>query len=84
MKFIRWFDDLGIDDVPLVGGKNASLGEMRRELASLGVSVPAGFAVTAEGYRYFVAHNQLGPVIRDLLTGLDSAPVVYASPALAV
>ena len=75
MKFIRWFDDLGIDDVPLVGGKNASLGEMRRELASLGVSVPAGFAVTAEGYRYFVAHNQLGPVIRDLLTGLDRQAV---------
>lgn len=71
MKFIRWFDDLGIADVPLVGGKNASLGEMRRELSGLGVSVPAGFAVTADGYRHFLAHNQLEPVIRDLLTGLD-------------
>ena len=75
MKFIRWFDDLGIGDVPLVGGKNASLGEMRRELSSLGVSVPAGFAVTAAGYRHFLEHNQLGPTIRDLLRGLNRQDV---------
>lgn len=75
MKFIRWFDDLGIGDVPLVGGKNASLGEMRRELAGLGVSVPAGFAVTAEAYRYFLDHNQLGSVISSLLLGLNRQDV---------
>ena len=45
---IRWFEDIGIQDIPLVGGKNASLGEMYRELASKGVKVPNGFAVTAE------------------------------------
>ena len=75
MKYIRWFDELVIHDVPLVGGKNASLGEMRRELSGLGVSVPVGFAVTAEGYRHFLSHNQLDPVIADLLGGLDRARV---------
>ena len=46
--FIKWFADITIDDIPLVGGKNASLGEMVRELASHGVKVPDGFAITAE------------------------------------
>ena len=46
-EFILWFNELGIKDVPLVGGKNASLGEMYRELSSKGVRVPNGFAVTA-------------------------------------
>ncbi len=52
--FIKWFADITIDDVPLVGGKNASLGEMVRELASKGVKVPDGFAITAEAYRHFI------------------------------
>jgi len=47
MSYIRWFSELGVDDVPLVGGKNASLGEMVRELAPQGVRVPNGFAITA-------------------------------------
>lgn len=51
-KFIRWFDELTIDDIPLVGGKNASLGEMYRELMRQGIQIPNGFAVTAEAYRY--------------------------------
>jgi pyruvate, water dikinase len=45
--FIKWFADIRIEDVPLVGGKNASLGEMVRELAGKGVKVPDGFAITA-------------------------------------
>ncbi len=52
---IRWFNDISIDDVPIVGGKNASLGEMFRELAGQGVLVPNGFAVTADAYREFLA-----------------------------
>ena len=52
--YIKWFADITIDDVPLVGGKNASLGEMVRELASKGVKVPDGFAITAEAYRHFI------------------------------
>jgi len=75
MQFVRWFDDLKIEDVPLVGGKNASLGEMRRELAGLGVRVPDGFAVTASAYRHFLAQNQLEPVIVELLKGLDREDV---------
>ena len=50
---IRWFDEIGIGDVALVGEKNASLGEMYRELTPKGVKVPNGFAVTADAYRYF-------------------------------
>jgi len=45
---IRWFEEIGIGDIPLVGGKNASLGEMYSELASQGVKVPNGFAITAD------------------------------------
>jgi pyruvate,water dikinase len=46
---IRWFAEIGLDDAPLVGGKNAPLGAMYRELAPHGVKVPSGFAVTARG-----------------------------------
>ena len=53
-RYVRFFDSLSIDDVPLVGGKNASLGEMYRELAPQGVRVPNGFAITAEAYRYML------------------------------
>ena len=71
-KFIKWFADIGIEDVPLVGGKNASLGEMFRELTSKGVKVPNGFAVTAEAYRYFLREAGLDTKIRDILKGLDT------------
>ncbi|MFW6102837.1 MAG: PEP/pyruvate-binding domain-containing protein, partial [Chloroflexota bacterium] len=54
MKFVKKLDEVGIDDIELVGGKNASLGEMIRSLKSQGVEVPSGFAITAEAYRYFV------------------------------
>ncbi|MEW5916493.1 MAG: phosphoenolpyruvate synthase, partial [Gemmatimonadota bacterium] len=67
MRWIKWFSDLSIDDVPLVGGKNASLGEMRRELSALGVPVPDGFAVTAEAFREFVRRNELAERITTLL-----------------
>lgn len=57
------FEALAATDVPRVGGKNASLGEMTRELAAVGIAVPPGFATTAAAYRAFVAENALGPVI---------------------
>ena len=50
-RYVRFFKELTIEDVPLVGGKNASLGEMYRELAGMGVRIPNGFAVTAYAYR---------------------------------
>jgi pyruvate, water dikinase len=68
---IKRFAELGMADLATVGGKNASLGEMFRSLASLGVRVPDGFAVTADAYRGFLDHNALVPVIRESLSGLD-------------
>lgn len=65
--FIKWFADITIEDVPLVGGKNASLGEMVRELASKGVKVPDGFAITAEAFRHFIREAQLDERIRATL-----------------
>lgn len=67
---IRWFKELGIDDVPLVGGKNASLGEMYQNLTAEGVRVPNGFAVTADAYRYVLEHNNAWPLLHDALEGL--------------
>ncbi len=71
MKWVKRLTEVGIDDVPLVGGKNASLGEMLRELASAGVRVPDGFAVTAEAYRYYLREAGIEGKIRELLDGWD-------------
>jgi pyruvate,water dikinase len=67
MRYIRWFDEIGIEDVPLVGGKNASLGEMLRALTPLGVRVPQGYAVTADAYRTFLRANGLELPIQEIL-----------------
>ncbi len=71
LQFIRKFADIGIEDVPLVGGKNASLGEMCRDLGSQGVNLADGFAVTAEAYRHFLAQNGLDEGIKEILFDLD-------------
>lgn len=70
-QYIRWFDELSIDDIPLVGGKNASLGEMYRELTPYGVKIPNGFAVTAEAYRYLVRSAGILPEMESALAGID-------------
>jgi pyruvate,water dikinase len=64
---------VGIEAIPQVGGKNASLGEMIRELTAEGVRVPGGFATTAFAYRRFIASSQLGDRLHQLLGGLDSS-----------
>ncbi len=69
--FILWFEQVGIADVPLVGGKNASLGEMIRQLTSKGVNVPTGFATTAYAFRYFMEKAGLEARLRRLLADLD-------------
>ena len=69
---LRWFEDISRNDVPLVGGKTASLGEMIRNLASAGIRVPGGFAITANAYRHFLAHNALEPLMRAQLARLDA------------
>jgi pyruvate,water dikinase len=71
-RFIRWFRELGIDDVPQVGGKTASLGEMFRALTPRGVRVPDGFAITADAYRYFLSSAGLDRRIGAMLEGLDT------------
>src|SRR5689334_2936128 len=73
--FIRPFEELGIDDVPVVGGKNASLGEMYRELAAKGVKVPDGFAITADAYRCFLEESGVDHQVRDILQGLDTRDI---------
>lgn len=70
MNWTLWLRDVTADDVALVGGKNASLGEMLRELTPLGVRVPDGFAVTAEGYRYFLREAGLEATIATALADL--------------
>ena len=70
--FILWFDDIGIDDVPMVGGKNASLGEMYQHLTSKGVAVPHGFAITAHAYRHLLKTAGVEQAILDALEGLDT------------
>jgi pyruvate,water dikinase len=70
-QWVLWFDDLDLADVPRVGGKNASLGEMRRALGPRGIRVPNGFATTADAYRRFLSEAGLEPLIDEALTGLD-------------
>ncbi|MCK5589848.1 MAG: phosphoenolpyruvate synthase [Dehalococcoidales bacterium] len=72
MKFIKWFEEIGAGDVALVGGKNASLGEMVRNLGKNGVNVPSGFAITAEAYTYAIEKAGIMGKIRDILAGLDT------------
>ena len=74
-KLIRWFEEIGIDDVPTVGGKNASLGEMFRELVPKGVKVPNGFAVTADAYRHFLQSAGVDEKIRAILADLDTGNI---------
>lgn len=69
-SWIRWFKDISLDDLPLVGGKNASLGEMYRQLAGQGVRIPNGFAITAEAYRYFLTASGADRRVRALLAEL--------------
>jgi len=72
MEFIKQLKKVGIEDVPEVGGKNASLGEMIRYLAPKGVKIPGGFVVTATTYRYFLKQTGLDKFIKKTLQGLDT------------
>lgn len=70
-KYIRWFEEIGINDVPQVGGKNASLGEMYQQLTAQGVRVPNGFAVTAEAYQQVLTANKAWPQLHEALDKLN-------------
>ncbi|PIR06165.1 MAG: phosphoenolpyruvate synthase [Candidatus Komeilibacteria bacterium CG11_big_fil_rev_8_21_14_0_20_36_20] len=71
-KFILWFKEIGIKDVPKVGGKNASLGEMYSKLTKKGVAIPNGFAVTAGGYDYFITSQGVKNKIKQILKDLNT------------
>ncbi|HZU78349.1 MAG TPA: phosphoenolpyruvate synthase, partial [Acidimicrobiales bacterium] len=73
--YVRFFEEIGIGDVPLVGGKNASLGEMVVHLTSAGVRVPNGFAVTADAYHYMLDAADAWPALHRALDGLDPGDV---------
>ncbi len=73
---VLWFQQLGKNDVEIVGGKNASLGEMISNLANMGVSVPGGFATTAQAYRDFLEQSGLNKRIHDVLDTLNVDDVV--------
>jgi pyruvate,water dikinase len=70
-KYIRWFEEIKIEDIPIVGGKNASLGEMYRELTSQGVKIPNGFAITAGAYWYVIESAGILDELKDAMAGLD-------------
>ncbi|MGA7229067.1 MAG: phosphoenolpyruvate synthase [Acidimicrobiia bacterium] len=74
-EYTRWFDELGIDDVPEVGGKNASLGELYCSLTPLGINIPNGFALTANAYRVTLAEAGVVPELKNLLGGVDKSDV---------
>src|ERR1019366_1958687 len=79
-RYIRFFKDIGIDGVPRVGGKNASLGEMFREMSAQGVRVPNGFAITADAYWYSLERAGAMPLLKQALAGIDPANVGDLSP----
>ncbi len=70
-KLVVWLNEVGMEDVELVGGKNASLGEMIKGLSPMGIKIPMGFVVTADAYRYFIDYNNLQEKIKEALKGLD-------------
>ena len=64
--FILWFNEIGMEDIPMVGGKNASLGEMYQKLHQQGISIPNGFAITAYAYRYYLKYAGIEDEIKKI------------------
>ncbi|MEI8270254.1 MAG: phosphoenolpyruvate synthase [bacterium] len=74
-NFVKWYSQVGIEDVPTVGGKNAALGEMFSNLVPLGVNIPDGFALTADAYRYFFEKTGLDKDIQRILADLNTKSI---------
>lgn len=72
-QFIKWFESISIGDIPSVGGKNASLGEMYQRLTPQGISIPPGFAVTADAFSSLIAQKGISEKIYSMLDKLDSS-----------
>jgi pyruvate,water dikinase len=75
-KFILWFNETDMGDVALVGGKNASLGEMYQKMSNKGIKVPNGFAITAYAYNYFIEKAKIGEKIKSILKGVNTSDIV--------
>ena len=69
--YIKWLKEIGMEDIPLVGGKNASLGEMYRRLSGKGIRVPNGFAVTAEAYKALLKNSKALKELKSAFKGVD-------------
>lgn len=74
-RYIRWFEEIRIEDIPEVGGKNASIGEMYRELQNTGIKVPNGFAITADAYWHMLQTAGAVDVLKNIMKGLDTSNV---------
>jgi pyruvate,water dikinase len=74
-SLILWLNDIGMEDVPLVGGKNASLGEMLNKLNEKGIKIPNAFAVTSYAYQYFLDYTSIKKEIEGILKGLDTSNI---------
>src|SRR6478609_6082537 len=81
---VMWFDEIGMADVPRVGGKNASLGELIRTLQSEGIRVPDGFATTAAAYRSFVAANGIDAAMRSRIAAYRSGDATLRATGEAI
>jgi pyruvate, water dikinase len=75
-KYIRLLHEVGINDLELVGGKNASLGEMLQHLTPLGLNVPDGFVITVDAYRHFISSNELDKKIAERIAEIDYNDIV--------
>jgi len=73
MEFIKYFEDININDVPTVGGKNASLGEMIQQLTPQGIKIPTGFAITADAYWHYLEENHFVEKIKNIMANLSDA-----------
>ncbi|WJS97783.1 phosphoenolpyruvate synthase [Novosphingobium humi] len=81
---VVWFDQIGMEDVGSVGGKNASLGEMVRKLTQSGVRVPAGFATTADAYREFMADNGIEPAMQERIGCYQSGRIALEQAGIEI
>ena len=70
-KLILWFDQISSEDVPLVGGKNASVGEMYSELSSKGINIPDGFVLTSNAYWHYLRHNKIEGRLEEIFKRFD-------------
>ena len=75
LTLIRWFSEISLKDLPTVGGKNASLGELYRNLSNNGIQVPNGYAITADAYFYLLRKAKIRDDIEEILSDLDTSDI---------